>query len=214
MFDGHNLFFDEDATYGTCWGLKEYLDVNKIHLIVVGLECNHEGNERLSEFSPYDYLDYDYGEVKGKGKELINWMISDLKEWVDRNYPTLSDREHTYIAGSSMGGLMSLYMILKHSDIYSKAISVSPHIYPLYKQLREELNTTMTPNTQVYISWGGQEYAPYILAMATDQNLQIIRALLKKEGVDVIPHVFKNDNHSEAAWKKEMPVWMKELEIE
>ena len=113
-----------------------------------------------------------------------------------------------------MGGLMSLYMILKHSDIYSKAISVSPHIYPLYKQLREELNTTMTPNTQVYISWGGQEYAPYILAMATDQNLQIIRALLKKEGVDVIPHVFKNDNHSEAAWKKEMPVWMKELEIE
>ena len=38
-------------------------------------------------------------------------------------------------------------------------------------------------------------------------------ALLKKEGVDVIPHVFKNDNHSESAWQKELPVWMKECHI-
>ena len=44
MFDGHNLFFDEDATYGKCWGLKDYLDKHHSRLIVVGLECNHDGN--------------------------------------------------------------------------------------------------------------------------------------------------------------------------
>jgi len=214
MFDGHNLFYDSDATYGKSWGLKEYLDKNQSRLIVVGLECNHEGNERLNEFSPYDFVDFDYGEVIGKGIPLIEWMIKDLKDWVDSHYPTRPEREHTYVGGSSMGGLMSLYMALKYSHVYSKAISVSPHIYPLYKQIRNDLDSYMMPNTEVYISWGGQEYPdPKILAMATDQNLQIIRALLKKNGVDVIPHVFKNDDHSEAAWQKEMPIWMKELRL-
>ena len=53
MFDGHNLFSDEDATYGKCWGLKEFLDGWDQKLIVVGIECGHEGDERLSEYLPY-----------------------------------------------------------------------------------------------------------------------------------------------------------------
>lgn len=212
MFDGHNLFYDEEATYGKSWGLKDYLDQHKTRLIVVGLECNHNGNERLSEFTPYPFYDEPWGYVEEKGLALIEWIIDELMPWTKAHLPVLSGRRYTYVGGSSMGGLMSLYMVLKHSDLFSKAVSVSPHNYPVYKQLREDLNTPMEPDTQVYISWGGQEYPdPYILAMATDQNLQIIRALLKKTGVDVIPHVFKNDDHSEAAWQKELPVWMEEL---
>ncbi|MCF0108695.1 MAG: alpha/beta hydrolase, partial [Erysipelotrichaceae bacterium] len=70
MFDGHNLFFDEDATFGTSWGIKDYLDKHHIKLVVVGLECNHDGNERLSEFTPLTYLDDVYGPVEQKGLEL------------------------------------------------------------------------------------------------------------------------------------------------
>lgn len=43
MFDGHNLFCDEDATYGKSWGLKDFLDNYDKKLIIVGIECNHEG---------------------------------------------------------------------------------------------------------------------------------------------------------------------------
>lgn len=214
MFDGHNLFFDSDATYGTCWGMKDYLDKHDGKIIVVGIECNHNGNERLSEFTPYTYFDPDFGPVEEKGQALIQWMVTDLKKWVDERYPTLPDRMHTYVGGSSMGGTMALYMALFNSDTYSKAISVSPHIYPMYKILRKDLGHHMHKNTQVYMSWGGYEYPTHhIFATATDQNLQIIRALFKKPGVEVFPHVFKNDNHSEAAWQKELKVWMKELNI-
>ena len=213
MFDGHNLFYDEEATYGKSWGLKKYLDEHNSRLIVVGLECNHNGNERLSEFTPYSFYEDEWGNVPEKGRVLVEWMKTELKQHIDANYPTKPEREYTYIGGSSMGGLMSLYMAMKHSETYSKAACVSPHIYPCYKALREDLNCEMKENTTVYISWGGQEYSPNILAMATDQNLQILRALMKKPGVDVIPHCFKNDNHSEAAWEKELPVWMKELNI-
>ena len=52
MYDGHNLFEDETATYGKCWGFKDYLDAHEVPLIVVGIECNHEGNSRLVEYCP------------------------------------------------------------------------------------------------------------------------------------------------------------------
>ena len=55
FFDGHNLFFDEDATYGKSWGLKDFLDGWGKDIIIVGLECGHEGNERLVEFCPYTF---------------------------------------------------------------------------------------------------------------------------------------------------------------
>ena len=56
MFDGHNVFFDEDATYGKCWGMKEYLDKTGLPLIVVAVECNHSpDNGRLKEYSPFTF---------------------------------------------------------------------------------------------------------------------------------------------------------------
>ena len=113
-----------------------------------------------------------------------------------------------------MGGIMSLYMVVMHSDVFSKAACISPHLYPMYKYFREDWGHSMEMNTTVYISWGGNEYQTHeLFARVTDQNLQVIRALLKKPGVDVLPHVFKNDSHSEQSWEKELPVWMKELEI-
>ena len=141
MFDGHNLFYDEDATYGVSWGLKDYLEKHDNRLMVVGLECNHEGNERLSEFSPYSFEDYTFGYVEGKGIALIDWMINELKPYIDEKYPTKPGRSHTYVGGSSMGGLMSLYIILKHSDVFSKAVCVSCHLYPLFKQISVGIRT-------------------------------------------------------------------------
>ena len=59
FFDGQNLFFDQMATYGKSWGLYNFLGNWSKKIIVVGLECGHEVNERLSEYSPYD-IDSDF----------------------------------------------------------------------------------------------------------------------------------------------------------
>ena len=55
FFDGHNLFTDADATFGKCWGLLDFLQSWEKPLIVVGIECGHEGNERLYEYCPYHF---------------------------------------------------------------------------------------------------------------------------------------------------------------
>ena len=108
MFDGHNLFFDEHATYGKSWGLKEYLEDHQVPVIVVGVECNHQGTGRLDEYSPYRARS-EFGELKGNGGIYMDWLVTELKPYIDSHYPTKPDRFHTFIAGSSMGGLMSLF---------------------------------------------------------------------------------------------------------
>ena len=114
MFDGQNVFFDADATYGKSWGVADYLDYTDTPLIVAAVECNAgPNNERLVEYSPYRFDDPTYGHFDGKGQATMSWFIHRFKPFIDHNFRTLPDREHTFIGGSSMGGLMSLYALLQ-----------------------------------------------------------------------------------------------------
>ena len=52
MFDGHNVFFDEDATYGKSWGMADFTAATQLPVIIAAVECNHHpDNGRLSEYS-------------------------------------------------------------------------------------------------------------------------------------------------------------------
>ena len=62
MFDGQNVFFDADATFGKSWGVADYLDYTDTPLIVAAVECNAgANNERLVEYSPYRFDDPQFG---------------------------------------------------------------------------------------------------------------------------------------------------------
>ena len=74
MFDGHNVFFDEDATFGKSWGMAKYMEESKKELIIVGVECNHQGNRRLVEYSPLNYENSEHGKIKGKGSVMMKWI--------------------------------------------------------------------------------------------------------------------------------------------
>lgn len=130
MFDGQNVFFNEDATYGKSWGVADYLDYTDTPLIVAAIECNAgANNERLVEYSPYRFDDPTYGHFDGKGQATMSWFIHRFKPLIDQNFRTLPDRAHTFIGGSSMGGLMSLYALLQYNDTYSRAAALSPSIW-------------------------------------------------------------------------------------
>ena len=212
MFDGHNLFFDSEATYGKSWGIKDFLDNSNIRMIVVGLECNHEGNKRLWEFSPYSFKDKHFGTVKGYGKILIDWMADFLKPMIDKNFPTLPEREFTGLGGSSMGGLMSVYGTAMRSDIFSMGACLSPFYDHIFKKLVEELSAAeVNSATKFYISWGRYEvHSKKQLAVESEKNL-IISRILTFKGVQVFPHLMVEGAHNEASWETENPIWMTEL---
>ena len=102
MFDGQNMFFDEDATYGKSWGVADYLDYTDTPLIVAAVECNAgANNERLVEYSPYRFDDKQYGHFDGKGKDTLNWFVHEFKPYIDANYRTEPDRAHTCLLYTS-----------------------------------------------------------------------------------------------------------------
>ena len=99
MFDGHNVFFDEDATFGKSWGMNDYMERTGKQLIIVGVECNHQGNCRLSEYSPVTFENAELGKIRGRGSTTMNWMVNELKPYIDEHFRTLPDRRNTILCG-------------------------------------------------------------------------------------------------------------------
>lgn len=158
FFDGHNLFFDEETTYGKCWGLKTFLDNWHKPMIIVGMECGREGEERLSEYLPYPANYGTFTKFEPTGEATFQWIINDIKPMIDKEFRTIPFRECTGIAGSSMGGLMALYGVVHHNRWFSKGACVSSAIGFCMSSLMTDMDLNlMDPDTRVYLSWGTKE---------------------------------------------------------
>lgn len=204
MFDGHNAFFDDHATYGKSWGLADYLDKTAAPLIVAAVECNHSPeNGRLSEYSPYDFDNPHYGKFTGRGDETLDWFINTLKPYIDREFRTLKDRDHTFIMGSSMGGLMSLYAVLKYNKVFSRAACLSPSIWVSEEKLRDLIrNAPVSPDTVVYMDYGSREMNFHA---GNEQRFAALGMEMLKRRIHLTQRIVPNGNHSEASWEKQLP---------
>lgn len=211
MFDGHNVFFDTHATYGKSWGMSEYLQANKKQLIIVAVECNHEGNKRLEEYSPVDFEFPEIGVVPGHGKEYMDWMVGTLKPYIDAKYPTLADREHTSIAGSSMGGLMALYGVCEYNRVFRKAACVSPSFWMSKNKVLDLVaDAQIGSDSAVYINYGSLELPNH--PTSSEALIAVARTLLTKR-VNVMLKIIPGGIHSESSWEKQIPVFMDYLDI-
>ena len=210
MFDGHNVFFDSDATYGKCWGMKEYMDRTGRQLIIVAVECSHDpDNGRLKEYSPFPFTAPNIGKIPAWGKQTMEWMIHTLKAQIDRDYRTLSDREHTFIAGSSMGGMMSLYAVLAYNSVFSKAAALSPSIWTNMTRINKLIREAeLAPDTTVYMDYGANEINFH--AVMRKQFRKVTDLLLSRD-VLLTSRIVPNGDHCEACWEKQIPYFMDAL---
>ena len=210
MFDGHNVFFDSHATYGKSWGMLEFLQQADIPLIVAAVECNHgHNNERLSEYSPFDFDYHEVGKIKGNGKKTMDWFCKVFKPFVDRSFPTLPDREYTFISGSSMGGLMTIYALCHYNHIFSRGAALSPAVSFSIKKVEQMIKAAdIAPDSVLYMDYGQEEFAGHPQAMG--HYNRVANALMKK-GVLLNSRVVPGGNHSEASWEKQLPFIMETL---
>lgn len=210
MFDGHNVFFDEDATYGKSWGMADFMEEYNLPLIIVAVECDHSpDNGRLKEYSPFTFRDTKLGYIKGRGRTTMEWLVNTLKPYIDSTYPTLPDRQHTFIAGSSMGGLMSLYAVMEYNRVFSRAAALSPSIWFAVDQLDQLLtHTPIYPDTVVYMDYGSREM-PFHSNMKA-QFARVASRLLER-GVMLDCRIVPGGNHNEASWEQQIPFFMHTL---
>ena len=206
MFDGHNVFFDSDATYGKSWGMNKFMTESKKELIIVAVECNHEGNGRIVEYSPINYENATLGKVRGKGRLYMNWLVGTLKPYIDENYRTLPDRLNTSICGSSMGGLMALYAVAVYNHIFQRAACLSPSLWVSPGKVLEMLaRAQIRRDTCIYMDYGSEEIFNHA---ANAEALFSTSHLLLTKRVNLTFRIVPGGTHSEAAWEKQIPIFM------
>lgn len=206
MFDGHNVFFDEDATFGKSWGMAKYMEESKKDIIIVGVECNHEGNSRLQEYSPVNFEYAPLGKIKAKGSIYMNWLVKTLKPYIDQNYRTLTDRNNTLLAGSSMGGLMALYGATVYNHIFQRAACLSPSLWVNSGKVLEMVaRAHIRRDTCIYMDYGSEEMYNHA---ASAGALISTSHLLMTKGVNLAFRIIPGGTHCEASWEKQIPIFM------
>ena len=216
FFDGHNLFSDQDATYGKSWGMKEFLDSWEKEIILVGIECGHEGYERLSEYLPYPANKTShFGKFDPQGQATMDWILNEVKPLIDSSYRTIPFRECTGIGGSSMGGLMALYAAIHYNRWFSKAACVSSAIGFCMRPLMADIKANpISPDTRFFQSWGTNEAYGIKDPSKDDRSSktygwnQKVADKLGAQGAAVTMYCQIGGHHCEADWEKQVPEFM------
>ena len=209
MFDGHNVFFDEDATYGKSWGMAEFTEETGLPMIIAAVECNrHPDNGRLIEYTPFPFDDDAFGHVSARGRTTMNWLVNTFKPYIDGKYPTLPQREFTFIAGSSMGGLMSLYALMDYNHVFSRAAALSPSLWVSPRKVERMIRrANIAEGTVLYMDYGSEELENRSMAAVYGR----ISACLFEKGVFLTSRIVPWGTHTEASWEQQIPYFMDTL---
>lgn len=235
MHDGQMLF-DSSGTWNKQeWGVDEcvtkLLAENRIRdCIVVGIW--NGGKLRHSEYfpqKPFEMLPkiaQDSIMKKHRSPEMplfaaeiqsdnyLRFLVKELKPFIDKKYPTRHGRADTFIAGSSMGGLISMYAMCEYPKIFGGAACLSTHwpgIMPgennpvpavFLKYFEKKLPSPKTH--RFYFDHGLVGLDVFYAPFQAEAD-----AILQKNGFDQsnwLTKIFPEDDHSEASWRKRLDV--------
>lgn len=207
MQDGQNLFNEQTAANGE-WGVDECLDslqkVTGKECIVVGIDNGNE--KRLNEYTPYTFV-YNKTEVIAEGKEYINFIAQTLKPFIDNKYRTKKGAEFTSIAGSSLGGLISYYAIIKYPEVFGNVGIFSPSFWLSTQAFADAEQFVTTTSPRFFFYGGGKESAN----MVTDMKKVATLLSSKNDKYQITTLVDPNGEHNEKNWRREFPRFYKWL---
>lgn len=184
MHDGHNLFFAEEAFAGTTWEVKDTVETldraNAIQeVIVVGVWPA----ERIREYTRPGYVAYG------------TFLATQLKGRIDGTYRTLPGPADTGVMGSSLGGVVSLYLAWEFPEVFGKAACMSS-TFDWEDNLRERIEREPRRDVRLYLDSGG-----------VGDNYEVTKAfaeLLQRRGYtfgrDLLYLVFPEMEHTERDW--------------
>lgn len=200
MHDGQNVF-DAATSYSGEWGVDEFLDSLKQSckkVIVVAIDNGL--SKRMNEYNPWEFMNFG----KGEGDAYVDFLIKTLKPYIDKNYRTLPGQSNTSIAGSSMGGLISLYAVLKYPKTFGSAGIFSPAFWTASGIDSTVLSDALGLNTKLYFYAGGKEGESMVPDM-----LRIIKEIRSRGKTPIKQAIDPDAKHNENAWRKHFPEFYK-----
>ncbi|MBL6538109.1 alpha/beta hydrolase [Streptococcus suis] len=216
--DGQNVLYSKEAFSGHSWkvipAIKRNPDISR--MIVVAID--NDGYNRMHEYSAWKYSETSIPGVQfgGKGTEYAEFVMDVVKPFIDQNYRTKSDKAHTAMIGSSLGGNITQFMGLAYQDqigclgVFSSANWLHQEAFDRYIE-RQNLDR----DQRVYIYVGTEEaddtdktlMAGNIKQAYIDSSLTYYRQLVAG-GVDLdnlALEIISGAIHNEEAWAQYLP---------
>ena len=198
MQDGQNLFEPERAFIpGQHWRLNEAADfaINELTaepMIIVGVD--HAGPGRIDEYTPTRDASRNAG---GKAGGYAKLLIDELKPVIDSRYRTLPD--DTAAGGSSLGGLVSLYLGLTRPDVFHRIAAMSASVWWGGRSILEFVDRFQGPHPRLWVDVGGRE------GKDTLRDARALRDRLRAKGWSDADLGYLEEpraDHSERAWAR------------
>ncbi len=192
MHDGQNLFDPSTSFLGIDWQADETVsrmikkgDIDP--LIIVGI---YNTIDRTEEYAPTTL-----------GQIYMKFLVNKLKPFIDQNYRTIPDRDNTTTGGSSMGGLISFMLAWEYSNIFSKAICMSPafKIEEIDYVIKVKNYLKAKKDIKIYIDNGGIDLEKR-LQPGIDEMLIILEEKGFSFNEDLVWYKDNSAPHNESAW--------------
>ena len=199
MHDGQNLFEPETAFQkGEHWRLgetaAELIDAGVITpLIIVGIY--NTGEHRKEEYTPT--RDARLG--GGKAEDYGRMIVEELKPFIDRTYRTRPEAEHTGMGGSSLGGLVTLYLGFTYPLVFSRLAVLSPSVWWNWRAILKTVRQARAkPRSRIWLDMGTAEGRRGL------DDARLLKAALVglgfSAGVDLHYAEYEGATHTELAW--------------
>lgn len=203
LHDGQNLFDGATAfVEGQDWHVDETAESLITQelvqpLIIVGIY--NTGTHRLDEYTPTQDARVGHG---GKADLYARMLIEELKPFIDSQYRTEKDCSHTALGGSSLGGLVTLYIGLYHSRVFGKLAVMSPSVWWDKRTILHDVrHLSARPDLKIWLDIGTAE------GQNPQRILNDVRKLREalvqkgwKQGVDLSYLEAEGAGHNEGAW--------------
>jgi predicted alpha/beta superfamily hydrolase len=210
MHDGQNLFEPDTAFQkGEHWRVGEtaaaLIAEGEIEpLIVVGIY--NTGDHRKDEYTPTRDARLGGGDADDYGRMIVE----ELKPLIDRTYRTRPDAPSTGIAGSSLGGLVSIYLAFTHPQVFQKVAALSPSVWWNWRAILKTVRQARSkPPLKIWLDMGTAEGKKGL------DDARLLKAALVGLGFapnsDLHYAEYEGATHSETAWAERVGPMLKWL---
>lgn len=198
MQDGQNVFDNATAAYGE-WGVDEALDsLSRETGEVIVVAVDHGAEKRISEYSPLDSNEHG----KGEGDAYVDFLAHTLVPYINNHYRTKKSARYTAVAGSSMGGLISLYALLKYPSVFGAAGVFSPAFWITPGLKDYIIKRAPKVKGRIYFYAGGEESERMV-----PDVLKVFEALNAHSKAEMKTHIRAEGRHTEGVWREEFPLF-------
>ena len=199
MHDGQNLFDPATAFGGNEWELDatafRLMEEGRVApSIIVGVY--NTGDARIDEYTPTRDRRHRRG---GKGDLYGRFLVEEVKPFIDASYNTLPSVRSTALGGSSLGGLITMFLGLRYPTVYGKLAVMSPSVWWDRRAIiREVEKIRVPPKARIWLDAGTNEDTNVIPDARRLKDALVAKGWILERNLKYVE--VEGGTHSEGAW--------------